>query len=273
MSEKIVIAGITVLGVVFTAIVAFCNFNKNIKIEQITKERTKWREEIRRISKELISLDYSIKLPNEILKVTQIKNSLLAELEMRLNPYDDYDADILSYAKKDLSIKENREIFILSISFLLKQDWEIVKNESSFFKKCRNISRIDTINLVNYQENKGGSKVNIFYFSFLVLGFGIAIYFSFLNFFSIYIPEVFRISISNAAMITAIYISFLYGISRRYKIKTNLIDGHKTTYCVALAVLLNYFLLYENGDMDRAIASGFMVFATSMLVTMLAPKD
>ena len=37
MSEGIVIAGITVLGVVFTAIVAFFNFNKNIKIEQITK--------------------------------------------------------------------------------------------------------------------------------------------------------------------------------------------------------------------------------------------
>ena len=36
MSEGIVIAGITVLGVVFTAIVAFFNFNKNIKIEQIT---------------------------------------------------------------------------------------------------------------------------------------------------------------------------------------------------------------------------------------------
>ena len=96
MSEGIVIAGITVLGVVFTAIVAFFNFNKNIKIEQITKERTKCREEIRRISKELISLDYSIKLPNEILKVTQIKNSLLAELEMRLNPYDDLIAGSLS---------------------------------------------------------------------------------------------------------------------------------------------------------------------------------
>ena len=126
---------------------------------------------------------------------------------------------------------------------------------------------------MNYQENKGDSKVNIFYFSFLFFGVGIAIYFSFLNFCSIYIPEFFRIKISNAAIITAIYISFLCGISRRYKIKTNLIDGHKPTYCVVLAVLLNYFLLYENGDMNRAIASGLMVFATSMLVTMLVPKD
>lgn len=263
----------TLLIAIVTAIISFIKFNRDVKIEQITKERTKWREEIRRISKELVSLDYSIKSANDILRVTQMKSSLLAELEMRLNPYDDFDVDILSYAQKDLSIRENRDIFILSISFLLKQDWEIVKNESSFFKKSRNISRIDTISLVNYQENKGDSKVNIFYFSFLVFGVGIAIYFSSLNFFIIYIPEVFRIKISNAAIITAIYISFLCGISRRYKIKTNLIDGHKPTYCVALAVLLNYFLLYENGDMDRAIASGLMVFATSMLVTMLGPKD
>ncbi|WP_118795557.1 hypothetical protein [Haemophilus haemolyticus] len=263
----------TLLIAIVTAIISFIKFNRDVKIEQITKERTKWREEIRRISKELVSLDYSIKSANDILRVTQMKSSLLAELEMRLNPYDDFDIDILSYAQKDLSIRENRDIFILSISFLLKQDWEIVKNESLFFKKSRNISRIDTISLVNYQENKGDSKVNIFYFSFLVFGVGIAIYFLFLNFFIIYIPEVFRIKISNAAIITAIYISFLCGISRRYKIKTNLIDGHKPTYCVALAVLLNYFLLYENGDMDRAIASGLMVFATSMLVTMLGPKD
>lgn len=270
MLDNIIVALIAVIGVLFTAIVTLYNFNKNIRVEQITKERTKWREEIRRISRELVSLDYVTKDPDKLLIIEQKKISLLSELEIRLNPYDNYDVDILRYANKELFIQENREAFLLAISFLLKQDWEVVKNESSFLRKFRKIPRVD---IMNYQKNKSYYKINICYLSFLILGGCIAIYFFSLNSFCNYIPEAFRISISNAAIITAIYISLLYGISRRYKIKTNLIDGYKPTYCVALAVLLNYFLLYENGDMDRAIASGLMIFATSMLVTMLTPKD
>ncbi|WP_288533786.1 hypothetical protein [uncultured Haemophilus sp.] len=268
---------ITLLTAVVTAIISFIQFNKNIKIEQITKERTKWREEIRRISKELISLDYSIRSSNEILKATHIKSSLLAELEMRLNPYDDFDQSILNIARGDLSNQDNKSNFIRLISILLKQDWEVVKYETKWCKFLRNKPcYIPNTNKKEVLEemDKGFNELsrnNYLYWILSVIGILMSIYFMAVGFFNL--PNKFIISIDNVALITCIYSAVLYIFSKKFNINIGLSSNYKLLPAVSLAVLLNYFLLYENGDVKRAAASGVMVFATAILVSVLVPKE
>ena len=272
MSENIIIAFITVFGVVLTVLVTFYNFNKNIKIEQITKERTKWREEIRCISKELISLNYSMKLPDEIIKLSKIKDSLLAELEMRLNPYDDYDTDILGYAKKDLSIKENRDMFILSISFLLKQDWERGKKEAGFSYYSDTTPRVKSVDFKKNKKQELSCKGKMCYYIYCIIGFFISLYFIVLINFND-IPEYLKMSINCAAFVTFIYVIFLSFFSRKFNIDVSITSKKQCISFFPLVVLGSYFTLYENGDTDRAIASAVMVFATSIIVEMLIPRD
>ncbi|WGE63657.1 hypothetical protein NYR75_02200 [Actinobacillus equuli subsp. haemolyticus] len=94
---------------------------KDINIKQITEERTKWRESIRRITKDIIFAKGEKKI------------KLLAELETRLNPHDEEDQLILLLAKQDLKQNSNRELFLHSIAIMLKHDWERVKKEAKPF--------------------------------------------------------------------------------------------------------------------------------------------
>ena len=115
------------------------------------------------------------------------------------------------------------------------------------------------------------SKNRPAYFIFCAVGMIISFYFIIINFADV--SNEFKISIDHASLITGVFIASLYAFSRKTKTDIGLSSDYKLLPSVVLTVLFNYFLLYENGDMNRAIASGIMVFATAVLVSILAPND
>lgn len=70
------------LGAFITAMISKKNNDNNNALKYITEERQKWREEIRRIAEELYDNDSNYE---------QIK----AKLQVRLNPIDNYDNEII----------------------------------------------------------------------------------------------------------------------------------------------------------------------------------
>ena len=95
---------------------------KNIKIEVITKEKARWREKIRELTELVNKLFYEKKF-NEI----QI---LIVNFQIRLNPYDKGDKEILSLLKKLVKEKNTIEEFNSKIAILLKKEWEKAKTEA-----------------------------------------------------------------------------------------------------------------------------------------------
>ena len=87
----------------------------------ITKERQKWREDIRSYVEELYKsdCDYDYKL-------------LKTKFEVRLNPNDEYDKKILTLFDKLIKTKDNKikGRIVTEVSHLLKYDWERVKREA-----------------------------------------------------------------------------------------------------------------------------------------------
>jgi len=265
MSENTIIALITAVGVILTAIVTFYNINKNIKIEQITKERAKWREEIRRISKDLVSLDYATKNPSKLLKITQKKYSLLAELEMRLNPYDEQDKEILRAAKEEFSDKGDQHKFIHLITCLLKHDWERAKRESSTFNVKRKID-IDS----EHKQNLNCIQSIIYCFSSI---FGIVFAsFNVWYFYSDFAIEI-LLSISQLiAIISSFYIYIIYYLSKKLEFNIG--------FWLALAmfsVVFSYFWTYVNSpngfSLHDFISLGMIVPATLWVVIVLCNLD
>ena len=95
---------------------------KNIKIEVITKERGMWREKIRELTELVNKLFYEKKF-NEI----QI---LIVSFQIRLNPNDKEDKEILSLLEKLVKEKNGIEDFNSKIAILLKNEWEKAKTEA-----------------------------------------------------------------------------------------------------------------------------------------------
>ena len=120
---------------------------RNIYVENITKERAKWRERIRIIAQEypIASEDHKIKLEIEIAS--------------RLNPYDPEDLKLFEALTN--ASKNNREELSVRVALLLKHDWERAKNEAKSFI-ARRINPVRRLSFEQYmaslQHYKNGNN-------------------------------------------------------------------------------------------------------------------
>lgn len=105
------------VGAVLGAILVFVSSQRALRAENVLAERTKWREEIRRIAKELPV-------------VNSDKRRLASELALRLNPADDKDREIVKLAANG---NETSAELTTRLALLLKHDWERAKIEASWF--------------------------------------------------------------------------------------------------------------------------------------------
>lgn len=119
-------------GVTFTVIAgwiaSFFALRKDeraVQLEQITKERTKWRDNMRKTSEEIAQLYFENKATAVPGKVAALRARLVTSINPKDDPNDQlilthYD-EIFSGAKADLDVLTKR------IALLLKHDWERVK--------------------------------------------------------------------------------------------------------------------------------------------------
>lgn len=108
--------------------------------EDIVKERRDWREHIRKLSREFICSTNNIPYCGD--KNPKILRIIYHDMQVRLNPTDNHDKEILRTMKKIMDDypcnseeSENRrkrdiEEFSVRVSHLLKHDWERAKHES-----------------------------------------------------------------------------------------------------------------------------------------------
>lgn len=140
-------------------------FHRKIQIENVLQERTKWREEIRQITKRLIKNQtlkdnkYRGCQDNKSLLQAEIESDL-AELQTKLNPADKFDLELLIYARNafgsnikfsyeliekessdtdtntntNTNTEKNKVLFLEKIAVLLKNDWERAKNDTTIFQ-------------------------------------------------------------------------------------------------------------------------------------------
>lgn len=165
-------------------------FHRKIQVENILQERTKWREEIRQITKRLIKNQtlkdnkYRGCQDNKSLLQAEIESDL-AELQTKLNPADKFDLELLIYARnafgsnikfscradKNKSSENDKAFFLENIAVLLKNDWERAKNDTTIFQhyflesnldywKEQSYKKIDKTTQVKKEENKENSNKN-----------------------------------------------------------------------------------------------------------------
>ena len=128
MDNPIVVALITLAGVVITALVTWSIAQRRIAVEHVTAERTKWRNEVRKLA---------LKVHDAILcGDTQALRRLKSQFSILLSPFDRCDKGILDCIKVvDGRCDRERKAteFDRRISLLLKHDWERAKLEAGFF--------------------------------------------------------------------------------------------------------------------------------------------
>lgn len=136
MTENMIVA---IISGVLALIPLIFNAYRESKLKRITDERTKWREEIRKIANDLsdvLHLDIETHTCNELYNA-------LNRLKVRINSYgknsDDVHKD--SHIWKSIETiekvglkngKEEIQKLIVYLSLLLKFDWERSKSEASF---------------------------------------------------------------------------------------------------------------------------------------------
>lgn len=129
MNDNIFVALIGLLGLFLGAVFQKVNNDKSNYLKNITQERKEWRKTIRELTEELNkeNADY------RILKV---------KFQIRLNPVDNDDNEILNIIDKLIKQKDKEcqekliKEFNTRVALLLKHDWERVKleaNKTSFF--------------------------------------------------------------------------------------------------------------------------------------------
>lgn len=97
-----------------------------VEIEQITKERTKWRDNMRKLTEEIVSTYHDNNQQAEQKKVATIR----ARLATSLSPKCEHDKQIVQHFDDLFSGKKNDiDVFVRRIAMLLKHDWERVKWE------------------------------------------------------------------------------------------------------------------------------------------------
>lgn len=128
------ILGSALLAAVVSAWVSRSIAERAIYVENITKERAKWRERIREIVSEYSTAD------------VKSQNAFEIELFSRLNPYDPEDLQLLDCLR--LASETARVELSIRLSLLLKHDWERAKDETkSVWQR-----RIEPVRRVSYAE-------------------------------------------------------------------------------------------------------------------------
>lgn len=127
-SETLVaLLGSAVAASFITAYFAKLQSDKSAIIENIIKERKAWRDKLRN----LVSYVESCYKENDSNGLTSVE----AQLAVLLNPYDEEDLLIIEALRRIHKDKkwqeEDLEEFIDRIAYLLKHDWERVKQEST----------------------------------------------------------------------------------------------------------------------------------------------
>lgn len=123
------LAGVT-LTVVAGWIASFLALRKDeraVQLDQITKERTKWRDSMRKITEEIVQTYFE----NQNQPVPGKVATLRARLVTSVNPKDDkHDQQILTHFDEIFAgSKTDVNVFTTRIALLLKHDWERVKWE------------------------------------------------------------------------------------------------------------------------------------------------
>ena len=116
LQEFATLLGTGFLGGLVSAYVMRANSERRIYIENVTRERAKWRERIRIIASNYLVADNKLKMKLEI------------ELATRLNPYASDDMKLLEALKS--ATTENHKELEIRIALLLKHDWERAKEEA-----------------------------------------------------------------------------------------------------------------------------------------------
>jgi hypothetical protein len=125
----IVAAAASLVGVAIGAAVSLRTNTRNIKVENITKERAKWRDNVREkalwVHKAAVAKDISA-LEEHHLAFTLI-----------LNPIDTEDRSILSLIQRLKTTADEPRLTELAdrIALLLKHDWQRAKWEAEGMKK------------------------------------------------------------------------------------------------------------------------------------------
>ncbi len=142
----------TVIAALISAFVSILTHNKSNKLKYVTEERQRWREELRAAAVELRRIGNADKAKEKKedkeqdkekgrVCASDIRFETVAEaktfFQVRLNPYDDEDNELLKLIVKQEGEQEekisdeNLNYLSKAISYLLKHDWERVKQETS----------------------------------------------------------------------------------------------------------------------------------------------
>ena len=123
------------VGGLIAGYVALYNFQKNAKLQHVTSERKKWRDDIRTLSSEFIESTVkksnSLANSNEFNSLLENQRKLKNEIWVRLNPNDPKDTRIIQLMESLINRHSVKALnkFSIAISYLLKHDWERSKLE------------------------------------------------------------------------------------------------------------------------------------------------
>jgi predicted glycoside hydrolase/deacetylase ChbG (UPF0249 family) len=122
------LAGISVTALTgwLGSILAFRKEERSVQIEQITKERTKWRDNIRKLTEEIVLEYFSQEETHKTGNVAAFRSKLAT----MLNPKSCDDNKLLIHFDELFSGQSTDiENFTRRIALILKYDWERVKWE------------------------------------------------------------------------------------------------------------------------------------------------
>ena len=122
----------SVVGGLVAGLVALRSSERKIQIENVTQERAKWREKIRRMSCDV----HQAAVEGDKAKLS----ALQLEFAINLNPFDEEDEDILCVIDT-LATQDSHDAtlgeFAERIALLLKHDWQRAKYEAKpWFFRC-----------------------------------------------------------------------------------------------------------------------------------------
>lgn len=132
---------LTAVGGWIASFIAFRKDERAVQLEQVTKERTKWRDNMRKLCEEVAIAHVENKASAIPAKVA----SLRARLATSINPMDKtHDGAILAHYDRLFSGEsDDLKLFAHRIALLLKHDWERVKWECTplYIKPFRRFSK------------------------------------------------------------------------------------------------------------------------------------
>jgi hypothetical protein len=123
------ILGAAATGAIISAFATMRVAARNIHVDSVTKERTKWREHIRELADKLTMATRNGQL--------QEVQRLRLQFQLRLNPQDEADRSILSNIDRIVTAPATQRLVALDdvtarVALLLKHDWERAKYETRF---------------------------------------------------------------------------------------------------------------------------------------------